>query len=141
VPSPLQPAALAIPGTNLAISVHDLDAKKGSARLQLNMRLEYMFGLRTSYFIPIPLPVNSTLTERGKTTFLFPLEIPQPSSVAANVGTTPATLANPVKAASTEPQSAPAAPSVAKDPVAVNIVNGNIGVAVKTNAINPANGV
>jgi hypothetical protein len=144
VPSPLQPTALAIPGTNLAVSVHDLNAKKGSARLQLNMRLEYMFGLRTSYFIPIPLPVNSMLTEKGKTTFLFPLEIPQPTSVAANVGTTPAnsaTLANSVKAASTEPQSKLAAPSGAIDPIAANIANGNIGAAVKTNAINPANGV
>jgi hypothetical protein len=141
VPSPLQPTALAIPGTNLAVSVHDLDAKKGSARLQLNMRLEYMFGLRTSYFIPIPLPVNSMLTEKGKTTFSFPLEIPQPSPVAAKIATTPATLANPVQAANAVPQFAPAAPSVAIDPIAANIANGNIGVAVKTNAINPANGV
>jgi hypothetical protein len=142
VPSPLQPTALAIPGTNLAISVHDLDAKKGSARMQLNMRLEFMFGLRTAYFIPIPL--NSTLTEKGKTTFLFPLEIPQPSPVVAKVATTPAdvaTLVNPLKLTSTVPQSTPAVPNVANNPIAANIANGNLGVAVKTNAINPANGV
>ncbi len=143
VPSPLQPAALAIPGTNLAVSVHSLNAKNGSARVQLNMRLEYMFGLKTSYFIPIP--VSLTVTEKSKTTLLFPLEIQQPSStVASNILSAPSTFLAPETAAtqaSTAPEpSAPAAPAPSSDPVAINIANGNIGIAVKTNAINPANG-
>jgi hypothetical protein len=144
VPSPLQPAALAIPGTNLAISVHSLNAKNGSARVQLNMRLEYMFGLKTSYFIPIPVPL--TVTEKSKTTLLFPLEIQQPSStVANNILPAPSTsLApeTPATQASNAPEpSTTAATAPSSDPVAINIANGNIGIAVKTNAINPANGV
>jgi hypothetical protein len=141
VPSPLQPAALAIPGTNLAISVHSLNAKNGSARVQLNMRLEYMFGLKTSYFIPIPVPL--TVTEKSKTTLLFPLEIQQPSStVATNILSAPSTsLApeTPATQASAASESS-ATTATASDPVAINIANGNIGIAVKTNAINPANG-
>jgi hypothetical protein len=143
VPSPLQPTALAIPGTNLAVSVHDLDAKKGSARLQLNMRLEFMFGLRTAYFIPIP--ISQTVTEKGKTTFLFPLEILQPSPVAvADVVKTPvdkAALLNPVKLTNVDPQNVTTAKSLVppNNPVVTNIANGNIGIAVKTNAFNPAN--
>jgi hypothetical protein len=140
VPCPLQPTALAIPGTPLAVSVHDLNAQKGTARMQLNMRLEFMFGLRTSYFIPIP--INATLTEKSKTTFLFPLEIPQPSSVTASRVPTQAgvaTLADPTKLA-IQSQSVPVL-NIVNNPVAVNIANGNIGVAVKTNAINPASGI
>jgi hypothetical protein len=145
VPSPLQPAALAIPGTDFALSVHSLNAKNGSARVQLNMRLQFPFGLRTSYFIPIPVPF--TVTEKSKTTLSFPLEIQQPSSTVANnilpaspkipeasLAATEATLL-----ASVAPQTLTPVAS-ANDPVAVNIANGNIGIAVKTNAINPANG-
>jgi hypothetical protein len=144
VPSPLQPAALAIPGTNLALSVHSLNAKNGSARVQLNMRLEYMFGLKTSYFIPIPVPF--TMTEKSKTTLLFPLEIQQPSStVVSNILPAPSnTLApeTPSTQASDAPKTETSAPETASaiDPVAANIANGNIGVAVKTNAFNPATG-
>jgi hypothetical protein len=144
VPSPLQPAALAIPGTNLALSVHSLNAKNGSARVQLNMRLEYAFGLKTSYFIPIP--ISFTATERSKTTLLFPLEIQQPSSIAAN-NILPVSLnLLPQEAPATQasdaskPESASPETSSAIDPVAANIANGNIGVAVKTNAFNPATG-
>jgi hypothetical protein len=144
VPSPLQPAALAIPGTNLALSVHSLNAKNGSARVQLNMRLEYAFGLKTSYFIPIPVPF--TVTERSKTTLLFPLEIQQSSSTVANniLPTSLNTLTQeaPATQASDAPKPETSAPEAASaiDPVAANIVNGNIGVAVKTNAFNPATG-
>jgi hypothetical protein len=144
VPSPLQPTALAIPGTNLAMSVHSLNAKNGSARVQLNMRLEFPFGLHTSYFIPLPVPI--TVTEKSKTTLLFPLEVAQPSSMTAanipSVASIAATPEPPAILASASPESAPtpAAPASDSDPVAINIANGNIGVAVKTNAINPANG-
>jgi hypothetical protein len=144
VPSPLQPAALAIPGTNLALSVHSLNAKNGSARVQLNMRIEYAFGLKTSYFIPIPVPF--TVTEKSKTTLLFPLEIQQPSSTVANLNVVPSAtpLAPETPAiqasAAPEPSSTAAEPESASNPVALNIANGNIGAAIKTNAINPANG-
>jgi hypothetical protein len=142
VPSPLQPTALAIPGTNLAISVHNLDAKKGSARIQLNMRLEYPFGLYTSYFIPIPVPL--TVTEKSKTTLQFPLEIPQLSSaVATNIPSVASKSPEPEAqrvAAKADVSPAPESVAPASDPVAISTANGNIGIAVKTNAINPANG-
>lgn len=144
VPSPLQPAALAIPGTNLAVSAHSLNAKNGSARLQLNMRLEFSFGLRTAYFIPLPVPF--TVTEKSKTTLLFPLEIPQPSPTiairipsAASITALPKSSSeSPATLSETTPHTE--TPSSVSDPVAINIANGNIGIAVKTNAINPANG-
>jgi hypothetical protein len=143
VPSPLQPAALPIPGTDFALSVHSLNAKNGSARIQLNMRLQFPFGLHTSYFIPVPVPF--TVTEKSKTTLLFPLEIQQPSSTVANLNVVPSATSlvpeTPTIQASTvsEPSSTPAAP--ASNPVSLNIANGNIGSAIKTNAINPASGV
>jgi hypothetical protein len=144
--SPLQPTALAIPGTNFAASIHDINAKKGSARVQLNMRLEYPFGLYTSYFIRIP--VTFTVTEKSKTTLPFPLEIPQLSSAVANNSLSVASKSSEPEAqvqsvaAKADVVSPPesVAPAPASDPVAISTANGNIGIAVKTNAINPANG-
>jgi hypothetical protein len=144
IPCPLQPTALAIPGTDFAVSVESLNAKQGSAQIQLNMRFSYAFGLRTSYFMPVPLTL--TVTEKSKTT-LMPLEIPQPSSTATNLTSVIAgTPAKPAEIA-TSPL-AEVVPTISKNlapqpdtsPVATNIAAGNIGLAVKTNAINPAIG-
>jgi hypothetical protein len=141
VPCPLQPTALAIPGTDLALSVESLNAREGSARLQLNMRLTYPFGLRTSYFIPIPLPL--TVTEKSRTT-LLPLEIPEVLRTKPPASLTLATLI-PGTVPKTTPGTIPTMgigeilPTEAS-PIAINIAKGNIGLAVKTNAINPAVG-
>lgn len=133
--------ALAIPGTDLALSVHSLNAKNGSARVQLNMRLQFPLGLHTSYFIPIPVPF--TVTEKSKTTLLFPLEIQQPGSTVANMSTIkPFAPPEPealVTQASTAPETSSTLAAPASSPVADNIANGNLGAAIKTNAINPAN--
>ena len=79
LPSPPEPTGLDIPGTPFKISFENPDAKKGSVAIQLNMRLEYSFGLKTSHFIPIPTGI--TVTEASKTT-LPPLEVPLPDLVA-----------------------------------------------------------
>jgi hypothetical protein len=144
VPSPFQPTALAIPGTNFAVSIHDINAKKGSARVQLNMRLEYPFMRYTSYFIPIP--VTFTVTEQSKTTFPFPVEIPQPSpAVATNIPSVVSKSSEPEAQAQSVAAKADVVsplksvvPAPASDPVAISTTNGNIGIAVKTNAINPS---
>jgi hypothetical protein len=96
VPSPLEPTGLAIPGTPFKLSFESPDAKKGSVRLQLNMRLEYAFGLRTSHFIPIPTGIE--VTEKSKIA-LIPMEVPMPASIAMGGITNPAskaTVASPI---------------------------------------------
>jgi hypothetical protein len=141
IPCPLQPTALAIPGTDFAVSVESLNAKQGSAQIQLNMRFSYAFGLRTSYFMPVPLTL--TVTEKSKTT-LMPLEIPQPSLIATSKAITndfqTAAIATSPLAEVVPTISKNLAPQPDTSPVATNIAAGNIGLAVKTNAINPAIG-
>jgi hypothetical protein len=141
IPCPLQPTALAIPGTDFAVSVESLNAKQGSAQIQLNMRFSYAFGLRTSYFMPVPLTL--TVTEKSKTT-LMPLEIPQPSSIATSKAITndfqTAAIATRPLAEVVPTIGKNLAPQPDTSPVATNIAAGNIGLAVKTNAINPAIG-
>jgi hypothetical protein len=80
VPSPNQPTALPVPGTPLAISFESPNAKKGNVAIQLNMRLEFPFGARTAYFIPIPTGVS--VSEASKST-LVPMEVSLPDSVAS----------------------------------------------------------
>jgi hypothetical protein len=100
VPSPLEPTGLDIPGTPFKVSFENPDAKKGSVQLQLNMRLEYAFGLKTSHFIPIPTGIE--VTEKSKTT-LLPLEVPLPTSIASLV---PEVIAATTKATSLSPKDA-----------------------------------
>lgn len=98
LPSPPEPTGLDIPGTPFKISFENPDAKKGSVAIQLNMRLEYSFGLKTSHFIPIPTGI--TVTEASKTT-LPPLEVPLPDQIAKSSGSN--FIKNPPSAASTNP--------------------------------------
>lgn len=78
IPSPNQPTALPVPGTPLAISFESPNAKKGDVAVQLNMRLEFAFGLRTAYFIPIPTGIR--VSEASKST-LIPMEVALPDSI------------------------------------------------------------
>ncbi len=142
VPSPLEPTGFDIPGTPFKVSFENPDAKKGSVAIQLNMRLEYAFGLKTSHFIPIPTGIN--VTEASKTT-LLPLEVPLPDSIATATSSIKDSLvaATPVAAPSVNPKlpnkEVALNQSSSNDTAYnLNIANGNIGEAVKTNAFNPA---
>jgi hypothetical protein len=150
IPSPLEPTGLDVPGTPFKISFENPDPKTGSVQLQLNMRLEYPFGLRTSHFLPIPTGI--AVTERSKTT-LIPLEVPLPekniASVSRGAGFSvvdeqPEKIAEPEiknKAnQNTEPVTQPQISTQASD-LAKNVLSGNVGQAVKTNAFNPSIGI
>jgi hypothetical protein len=78
LPSPPEPTGLDIPSTPFKLSFESPDAQKGTVKLQLNMRLEYAFGLKTSHFIPIPTGIE--VSEKSQTT-LLPLDVPLPTSV------------------------------------------------------------
>jgi hypothetical protein len=112
LPSPPEPTGLDIPGTPFKISFEQPDAKKGSVAIQLNMRLEYSFGLKTSHFIPIPTGI--TVTEASKTA-LLPLEIPLPDRIAKSAGSdfikTPQVAASNNSAQSEQPQQSLLTPS------------------------------
>jgi hypothetical protein len=79
IPSPDQPTALPVPGTPFAISFESPNAKKGDVAVQLNMRLEYGFGLKTAYFIPIPTGIR--VSEASKSTLIL-MEVPLPDAIA-----------------------------------------------------------
>jgi hypothetical protein len=142
IPSPPEPTGLKIPGTPFKVSFEKPDAKKGSVQLQLNMQLEYAFGLKTSHFIPIPIGIE--VTEKSKTT-LLPLEVPLPDSIAATKATsispndTVATTTQ--KPSTTEEQPSP--PRVTEQPLALstteNIKQKALGAAVKSST-NPITG-
>jgi hypothetical protein len=132
VPSPLEPTGLAIPGTPFKLSFENPDAKKGSVRLQLNMRLEYAFGLRTSHFIPIPTGIE--VTEKSKTT-LLPLEVPLPTSIAtANKVASPSAKEATAKVTATaeeQPSTSPAPEQPLSLGGVAEIKQKALGVAVK----------
>ena len=141
VPSPPEPTGFDIPGTPFKISFENPDAKKGSVDIQLNMKLQYAFGLETANFIPIPTGVK--VTEASKTT-LLPLEVPLPDSIAATSSTKESSVSATIAAVpSVNPELASKEVAPNQSPsnntaYNSNIANGNIGEAVKTNAFNPA---
>jgi hypothetical protein len=87
VPPSTEPTGFKIPGTPFKISFETPDAKKGTVSLQLNMQLEYAFGLKTAHFIPIPTGI--TVSEKSKTA-LIPMEVPAPDLIAMGGITSPA---------------------------------------------------
>lgn len=150
VPSPNQPTALPIPGTPLALSIESPDAKKGDAAVQLNMRMELAFGLKTSYFIPIPTGIR--VSEASKST-LIPVEFALPDSIAngnkdVNISssTRKSTIAPSVDSANTvgsvkQSQGVASQSSVTQSEEAKEIAKNNeIGSAVK-GATDPVAGV
>jgi hypothetical protein len=137
IPSPPEPTGLKVPGTPFKISFENPDPKTGSAQLQLNMRLEYSFGLKTAHFIPIPTGI--TVSEKSKTT-LIPLEVPVPEkkvdSIANNSGASD--LDNSHEKVVEDQVIEPKVTQPKISDFAQNILSGNIGQAVKTNAFNPS---
>lgn len=143
IPSPLEPTGFDIPGTPFKMSFEDPKAKDGSVAIQLNLKLQYAFGLETSNFIPVPTGIR--VSEASKTT-LLPLEVPLPDSIGtvSNSSRKESLIAIPTSLATPElpkKESTPNSP-LTKSPnnMANNlgIVNGQMGEAVKTNAFNPA---
>jgi hypothetical protein len=131
-------AGYEVPGTDFKVVALSSDARKGTAQLGLDLRTSSMFG-STPFFIPV---LRWTVGERnGKVP--LPVEVaPVASTKAHSSGTTtktslvkPSTSAR-IKASSNLEDRIPTA-DIRDDP---NIRNGNIGRAVKTNAINPAVG-
>jgi hypothetical protein len=126
-------AGYEIPGTDFKIVAISDDARAGTAQLRLDMRISSMFG-STPYFLSV-LPM--TVSEQ-KGQVVFPVEVaPVTSTMAKSSGTASNTTTS-------TGNLQPSTGSVTSTPTAQtdnsNIQNGNIGRAVKTNAINPAVG-
>jgi hypothetical protein len=135
-------AGYEIPGTDFKIVAIADDARAGTAQLRLDMRTSSLLG-STPYFIPV-----STITVSEKHGAVpFPVEV-SPIASIANPSTAPTTAAAAVLTNNSQPTSEsgtklPTVDSQADNPniqADKNIQNGNIGRAVKTNAINPAIG-
>jgi hypothetical protein len=132
-------AGYEIPGTDFKIVAISDDARSGTAQLRLDMRTNSLSG-STPYFIPV-LPI--TVSEKnGK--LAFPVEILPVAARVVNPDTAVNTAATPTgnsqpntKLATNVPTNLPTADPEIDN---VNLHNGNIGRAVKTNAINPAIG-
>jgi hypothetical protein len=146
-------AGYEIPGTDFKIVAISDDARAGKAQLRLDMRISSMFG-STPYFLSV-LPM--TVSEQ-KGQVVFPVEVAPVTSTTAKSSGTAANTTTPTgnsppstelvtntPTGSTTGNSQPSTESVTNTPTAPttgnsNIQNGNIGRAVKTNAINPAVG-
>jgi hypothetical protein len=146
-------AGYEIPGTDFKIVAISNDARTGTAQLRLDMRISSMFG-STPYFLPVlPMtvsekngrvalpvevtPVATTMAKSGTAFTTTPMDNSQPSTgSAATVPNTPTTASSQPSTGSTT--IVPATPTTQTD--RLNDREGNIGRAVKTNAINPAVG-
>jgi hypothetical protein len=145
-------AGYEIPGTDFKIVAISDDARAGKAQLRLDMRISSMFG-STPYFLSV-LPM--TVSEQ-KGQVVFPVEVAPVTSTMAKSSGTAANTTTPTgnsppstesgtstPTALTTGNSPPSSGAVTSTPTAQtdnsNIQNGNIGRAVKTNAINPAIG-
>jgi hypothetical protein len=140
-------AGYEIPGTDFKIVAIADDARAGTAQLRLDMRISSLSG-STPYFLPV-LPM--TVSERNGRVAL-PVQVTPVAATTAKSGTAPTTGKLPPSTESTinlptEPTNGDSqfsngsaielSTAQTDNP---NMHKGNIGRAVKTNAINPAIG-
>jgi hypothetical protein len=136
-------AGYEIPGTDFKIVAISSNARSGTAQLRIDMRTNSLLG-STPYFIPVsPITVSE---KNGQ--IAIPVEVTPVASTIANPSNAPTTAAAAVLTNNSQPTiesgtKLPTVDSQADNPniqADKNIQNGNIGRAVKTNAINPAIG-
>jgi hypothetical protein len=128
-------AGYEVPGTDLKVVALSSDARKGTAQLGLDLRTSSMLG-STPFFIPV---LRWTVSERdGKVA--LPVEVSPIAPTKANsIETT--SLATPSTSKQIDSNSnLESRVPIIDDRDNANVRNGNIGRAVKTNAINPAVG-
>jgi hypothetical protein len=128
-------AGYELPGTELKLVALSSDARKGTANLGLDLRTSSMLG-STPFFIPV---LRWTIGERdGKVPLLVEVA-PVASTKANSIETT--SLATPSTSKQIDSNSnLESRVPIIDDRDNANVRNGNIGRAVKTNAINPAVG-
>jgi hypothetical protein len=129
-------AGYEIPGTDFKVVATGSDAKKGTAQIRLDMKINTMTG-STPYFIPL-LPM--TVSEKNGD-IMLPVEVaPVATTMASPTSGSLATSPSVSKETPTEPMqvATPAGVTNTYDDYENNIRRGNIGPAAKTNANNPA---
>jgi hypothetical protein len=146
-------AGYEIPGTDFKLVALAADARTGTARLRLDMRVNSTFG-STPFFLPLMpitvsekqgdvpfpvavVPVTSTMAKSNAVgSSIVSIGSSNSQPVSNSLGDSlPETLRD-RSPATTLPQ-----PTTVELPIDnANVRNGNIGQAVKTNAINPAIG-
>jgi hypothetical protein len=129
-------AGYEIPGTDFKVVAIDSDARKGTAQIRLDMKINTMAG-STPYFLPL-LPITVS-EENGD--IILPVEIAPVATTMANPtngSSTPTASIN--KTIPTEPTqvATPAVVTNTYDAYENNIKKGNIGPAAKTDAPNPS---
>jgi hypothetical protein len=138
-------AGYEIPGTDFKLVALSADARTGTARLRLDMRVNSTFG-STPFFLPL---MSLTVSEKQRDVPFPVAVVPVTSTMAKSNAVGSSSV--PIGSSNSQPVSnslgeqSPATnvsqPTTVELPIDnANVRNGNIGQAVKTNAINPAIG-